>query len=358
MNGTENERQKTTIIKTLAIIGFIVALVFVAWLAVQAVRLAPAAFDTLGSIAASFRNEQTQFTLSTDTTLLNTGEILTVSWTRAGADGTYAFSYQCTDGVVAEIRDESGNLSKVECDTNVPLGKNTESAAVVFSSERSRYADVPYTIEFTPDGEEPQAQTAKVTVVNPAVSEDGLATTDNGTVAEEDNNDSAPPEPRPEPTPEPEETSDPEPPSADIPPVQYRTVPVVVTKMPESDPSGFTDLAATFIGVGTYDTSTKIFTPHSSLEEDERGALRFEVKNIGTKTSDVWYFSATLPTDADFTYKSSANAPLKPNERQIITLQFDDVSKDGSERISATVTGGGDINAANNSFSKTVDIED
>lgn len=349
MNDTSNESQKTTVIKTLAIIGFIVALVFVAWLAVQAVRLAPVAFKTLASIADGLkRDNETEFTIATGASIINTGETLTISWTKPNDDeNKYVFSYQCTDGVTAEIRESTGATSTVACDTEVLLTQQENSLAVTFFSEKSRFVDVPYTIGFGASGE--NKREGLITVVNPEISAHDIPNedTDNISGATPDLNlntgvGDEPPVPAP----------------ASTQPIGHATVPVVVTTIPVSNPNGYTDLAVTFVGIGVYNTDTEKFTVRSFLDEDERGALRFEVKNIGTKTSATWYFSATLPTNPSFTYSSSANAALKPNERQIITLQFDTVSGDSDERIVVAVTGGNDTILTNNSFTKQIEIRD
>lgn len=353
MNETSNDGQKTTVIKTLAIIGFIVALIVVAWLAVQAVRLAPQAFNTLAGIADGLKNEkEPEFTIATGTNIINAGETLTISWTRPSEDGEYVFSYQCADGIAAEMRDSTGALSAIGCGVAMPLADNENSVAVIFSSEKSRFVDVPYTIGFIADGEElAYEREGLITVVNPTISANGVAA-----------NPSSSASPDTDTTPDlglrtgTDEESYAPTPAGTQPATVYRTVPIVVTSVPVSNPNGDTDLAVTFIGVGTYNTSTKKFTAKSSLDEDQRGALRFEVKNIGTKTSTEWYFTASLPTDSDFTYRSNANAPLAPNERQVVTLQFDNVSEDGDERIVVAVTGGNDAVAVNNSFSKRIEI--
>src|SRR3989338_10689916 len=123
MDGVKSEEQKTAVIKVLAIVGFIVALMFVAWLAVQAVRMVPVAFNTLASIANGLRNtdEKDDFALTTGTTLINTGETLAISWPESGMNGAYTFSYHCTDGVVAELSDNTGTLSTLACDTDTPV---------------------------------------------------------------------------------------------------------------------------------------------------------------------------------------------------------------------------------------------
>lgn len=347
MNDSGNERQKAAVIKTLAIIGFIVALIFLAWLAVQAVRLGPSAFRTLGSIAESLRRgrqEDAGFAITPSAETVNTGEMLTILWTPDEREGQYVFSYQCAEGVMTEIKDADGNLSRIECGIDTPLSADSTGLEIVFSSERERTVSIPYTLAFIIEEEERIERTGTVTVVNQSISEEGLAE-----------------------APAAEEPPVNETPLEDIPntglyddepePVRYRTVPVVTTAMPVSNPNGSADLAITFIGVGSYNTETKRFTTKTSLEEGARAALQFAVKNIGTKTSDEWYFSASLPTDPEYTYTSTANTGLRPNERQVITLQFDNVSEDGENRVTASVTGG-DINTANNSFSRTISVSE
>lgn len=360
MNDTQTDTQKTTVIKGLAIIGFIVALVVVAWLAVQAVRLIPTAFRTLASIADGLKSDDTEmddFAITTGANVINTGETLTVSWTPQDVDGIYTFSYQCTDGVVAELPDDAGNLSTVVCDTPTPVSPDDDTVAVIFSSEKRRFVDVPYAIGFAADETDPPVvRESIITVVNPGISAADISESDDNTSDETNIATSTPLEEIPNTglrdEPEPPLAGD----TADAQPSGYTTVPVVTTTVPVSNPNGYTDLSVTFIGVGTYDSGTKTFTPRSSLEEGERGALQFAVKNIGTKTSDVWYFSATLPTDPDFTYRSNANASLKPNERQVVTLQFDNTSTAGTENIIVSVTTTGETITANNSLSKTTGI--
>jgi hypothetical protein len=55
MQQLSTEPQKDRAIKIFATIGFIVTLIFIAWLAVQAVRLVPVAFGTLASIATELK---------------------------------------------------------------------------------------------------------------------------------------------------------------------------------------------------------------------------------------------------------------------------------------------------------------
>ena len=96
------------------------------------------------------------------------------------------------------------------------------------------------------------------------------------------------------------------------------------------------------------------FTRTATIDNDVRGAFQFEVKNIGTKTSDDWEFTATLTSGTEF--EADNQQPLKPNERSVITLGFDAVGDTGVQFFGATVAGGSDRNENNNAFTWAVEI--
>ena len=121
-------------------------------------------------------------------------------------------------------------------------------------------------------------------------------------------------------------------------------------EIPESDPRGFSDLRARFLIFG-YLTSDGDFVRASTLDNDRMGAYKFEVKNVGTKTSAIWQFSALLPDST--TYEQEGQAELRPNERAVITIGFP-VTETGTATLGVTVTAPGDTNSTNNTFSETV----
>ncbi len=92
-----------------------------------------------------------------------------------------------------------------------------------------------------------------------------------------------------------------------------------------------------------------IFT--GKIKTEEAGAIQFEVKNYGTKTSEKWTFDVKLPDGS--TYTSKKQAPLKPNERAVLTIGFlsDD---DTSHTFVVTLDEDTDRNARNDRFSKVV----
>ena len=85
-----------------------------------------------------------------------------------------------------------------------------------------------------------------------------------------------------------------------------------VYQIPTSNPNGIVDLETSYVGVGDSSGLT------DSLEKNDSGVLFFEVKNIGTKTSDDWRFTVSLPDNQ--TYTSERQLALKPNERATLAL--------------------------------------
>jgi hypothetical protein len=337
------EEKKEALTKVLAIAGFIAVIIFAVWLAVQIVKVIPGAFSSLASIADVVYNYngKEELEVSTPNSVVNAGDSFTINWTDMRKQGTYSFSYECTDGVSVEIR-TNGAINSVACDTELDLGDVT-SLELRVSSEKFRFVDVPYTITFTEvDSEEKIAKKSTVTLVNASIPTSGVVdTTDN----EEKE------------TPvvtKPVVTK----PVAPVKPTYTAGKPITTTKYvyvtPVSDPKGKIDLQVTFLGVGTL--VGKTFVPKAVLDADENGALQFEVKNIGTKTSGEWEYEANLPSD--ITYASPDQKGLKPNERAVITLGFSEVSAEGSEKIGVEITTKNDSKQVNNEFTKTIKIVD
>ncbi len=132
--------------------------------------------------------------------------------------------------------------------------------------------------------------------------------------------------------------------------VYYTTIETY--SVPQSDPNGYTDLEISFIAVGRMSSDDR-FYPGESLSEGDRGAIQFQVKNIGTKTSDVWQFLTELPSGA--VTESQMQEPLQPKEYAILTVAFTAPSS-GTKQIGAAVNNSVDATSYNNSFKTTVYI--
>lgn len=352
-NNVSTEK-KGSILNSLAIAGFIGIVVLLAWMSIQLVQLFPSAFSSLASLAEGVNQaadnigdketEMGTLVLSSDTSLISNGEDVTINWSKGDSVGSYVFAYDCTDGVSVAQTDAVTKRS-LNCDTNYNVG-DTNSLSLAIESEKDRYADVSYSISFLKSNDtRPRAAGSDVvTVINDDIN--GFATTkpaDTTDLTVVEPVEVATPEPvnpvvtAPAPT-----TPTPVTPSEPIYTYQY------AYEIPTSDPNGFTDLATTYIGVGT--VSAGRFTA-KLLDQDQDGAIQFSVKNFGTKTSKTWTYSVAMPNGT--IYESKTQTALKPNEETILTIGFR-AGEDTSHTFKVKVVESTDKNTKNNSFSQSV----
>jgi hypothetical protein len=341
MNQVTHE-QKDSVTKTFAIVGFVAAILFAVWLAVQIVSVIPSAFSSLASIADGVYNynEKQTLTVATKNSVVNTGEAFTLSWTNLNRPGSYTFNYACTEGASVEVRSAQGNVIDLDCDTPFILGEKT-TLDVLVSSEKQRFVDIPYTVTHTPKNSKMDVtQThSQITIVNASIP--------TGTIAVEETKE----EETVEGEVAGESTSSEEPEVAYVAP-KPKVVEEVIYAIPTSDPNGKVDLEVTYIGVGTL--VGKTFSRAATIATDEQGAFQFAVRNIGTKTAKSWSYDAQLPAGIEYT--SGPQADLKPNEKAIITIGFEGLSQTGTEKFGATVTAKSDVNKNNNSFTWAVEV--
>lgn len=331
------EEQKEALTKTFAIVGFVAVILLAVWLAVKIVSLMPSAFSSLASLADSVYNypQTTEIKIDSPKSVINVGESTTISWNTFPGDGSYTFRFVCTEGLAIDLR-LGGEVVPATCDTDIDLGNRT-SLDLTVASEKKRFVDVNYTISYT--GASGSFSTDdQITVVN--------ATIPTSVVLEEPKTE----EPTTS-TPKPDVAGE----STDTPiPTPTPTVTEeVIYAIPVSDPNGTTDLAITFLGVGILDAN-KQFIKTGVITLGQTGAFQFEVKNLGTKTSNEWTYSADLP--ADIAYNSSDQKALKPNERAVITLGFSGLTQTGVERFGVSLKTTPDVNTINNSFISAVSV--
>jgi len=340
----------------LIIITFVFAVAAVAWLSVKIVNNVPGSFASLASIAESVKqfeadnasdsnteNETRDMLIVTsDTNVVVAGEQVRLAWTEATTPGSYVFSYGCTDGVAIDLKDANGERS-ISCDTNYNLG-DVNTVALSIDSEKERYVDIPYKLAFlaTNDTEPRASDDAILTVVNNRIQA--------GSTGEETG--ATPPETTP--------ATD-----VPVPSVPFATptptTPVVPTtpgtptytqeftyEIPVSNPNGRTDLAVKYLNVGRIINNRFVV---QTVDNDASGAIQFEVKNFGTKTSEKWEYTVTLPS-GDI-YESPMQNALKPNERAVITIGFGE-SDETSYTFKVAIKVTSDSNRSNNEFSQTV----
>ena len=345
MNDVSHQQKKEAILKSLAVAGFIGIIILIAWLSIQLVSVMPGAFSSLASLAEGVSQYQQSLieengvvplTVTSNTNLAEAGDDVQLSWGAAQVAGHYTFSYACAAGLSVTLQDVAG-LGAVSCDTTYDVGSdNTLNLTVI--SDTERYTDLEYTIAFlgTNDTEPRAAGTASLTVVNGEIG-DRLGVTDEEEAEEA---------PAAEETVTETDTTEPTAPDS------TPSAPVVeqefVYEIPVSDPNGRTDLSVRFLNIGTIVGDT-FFT--GTIKQNEAGALQLEVRNLGTKTSDEWELEMTLPTGG--TFDLDEQAPLKPNERAVVTLGFP-TGDEARHTFVVTIDEPTDQNRLNDRFSQPV----
>jgi hypothetical protein len=335
--------------KVFTAVVLLLVLAAVAWLAMTVVQYAPTAFSSLASLADRMQgNAQVmQFVVTSDTKTIDSGETTTLTWAQANAMGSYTFSYACAEGVAVTAVGIDGDRG-IACDTTYNLGSATE-LTITATSEKAAYEDINYTISFLRQNSAEVAATAQGSLL--IVNETLLAAatpepTEPGTPAE----------------PTPVASSTPAEPMLETPARTTSTTPTRPTTppptteieylyaIPVSDPNGTVDLATRFLNTGRI-TNNRFAV--GALIRGTDSALQFEVRNLGTKTSQTWTYQVVGP---DSTYTSPVQTALKPSERAVITVGFPG-TRDTSHNFIVTITTREDRNRTNDRFVQPVSFQ-
>lgn len=321
----------------LAIAGLIGLIFLIAWLSVQIISIAPSAFSSLASIAAGITQyqeamveESVPLELAGPADVISSGDTVVLSWKAASEAGTYAISFSCVDNVKISVLNEDG-VRDINCGTNYNLGGVTE-VSVIPTIGATEYVEIPYSITYSKLNETTANRTGAATLT--AVNREVVITPDEETEAEKTFEDTTPV------TAPSDET-----PVTTEPTYEYEYA------IPVSNPNGNVDLAIKFVGVGGI-----VNNRYASgiLEQNSSGAVQFEVKNLGTKTSKDWKFSITLPDGS--TYTSDTQTPLKPNERATLTIGIQ-TGDSATHTFVGRISTDEDSSTVNNRFSNTVTIQ-
>lgn len=122
---------------------------------------------------------------------------------------------------------------------------------------------------------------------------------------------------------------------------------------------GKPDLIVTIDSTGYLaSTTADSFVASSTVPAGARPAVEFTVKNIGTNKTGSWRFSAQIPTQTAYVYKSIPQQSLNPGESIQYTLGFTQ-AKTGAQPISITANFDKSVdesNAANDTASTTLTV--
>jgi hypothetical protein len=332
-------RISNTVVRVLAIFGFVAVIVIGMWGAVTLARGVPGAFSNLAaafvSLTSVFVPAGETITVSAPSLTVQAGTPITLSWTheKQNAQGSYTFRYDCVDGAYFASPTASGQDATVYC--NVPFNflNSHDSVTLTPFSTKNRFTDVTVYIDFTPNGSSAATVTGKTTLT---IENDNFATSPGTTTP------TTPSQPA-------------TPPTHTLTPGQTTSQTYPLSGgIPVSNPNGSVDLTAKILEVGVVDKSTGQFisssTPSRSATANSgqyRLAVRFVIENDGTKTSPQFDFNAVLPTLPLYIFSSPMQQALAPGDRIEFTLGFDSFNAAGDGQITVNVDPAGRINELN-----------
>ncbi len=248
----------------LAIIGLIILVIIIVWGLVHLAELSSGWFSSLFEKSAS----TIQIDAPSDAVA---GAPVSVSWQYStSATGTYAFLYQCQNGLqFALINTANNTASGIPCGAafNVTPVSNGIQLLPLLSGTTS--ASVPFTIIFTPTT--------------------GAAVEGSATITIHPGSSTAP--------------------SAPSQPAK--------TTATQSAPSTSYSARRSYAPADLAVTITA-----ESVDQYGNGIVTFNVSNIGGSRSGSYYFSAQLPTSSPAPYTSSLQAPLAAGGYIVDTLRF------------------------------------
>lgn len=341
----ETQTLKSAVVKTLAIVGFLVTIAFFVYITVEGSKRVPEGFASLASIAETINlyRPTKELSIATEKIVVNSTESFQISWTDFRTEGEYTFTYECVPGVRLEVRSENNSLMPIACSDILTLPANVHGLFLTALSDDLRFTDIPLTVAFTNSKTKNTIKhTTKITVVNATIPVRGLGNTGTATttvVAVVDT------EKKPvEVTPVPE------------------TVKPVLPETPTAKPvtptasvkETYTDLSMQILGAGVL--KNDVFEYTKTFNNSAHNAIRFDVGNFGTKTSGTWSFTTILPTGE--VYTSPVQAPLAPQAHMVFTLGFNlDESHGKIVTFTNTLSVAGDAKTGNNSASLSVVVE-
>lgn len=254
----------------------------------------------IGTNLGNLFQREERLTISAGSMTVASGELVTLSINHRGLSknesGTYSIELDCPEGVTVKVDDK-----EVACGQKTEIPSTKDKVEISLATSKERYTDVPIVVRFT--GEENKTLESKLTltVVNRHIASDTPTTGEGKTPVPPKNEGSKTPEKETPKTPKPTTPAKPNQPST-------------VT------PSGIADLRVTAQGIGYIDAQTQRFVRSDSVGRNDQAAARFVIKNIGTKETGNWYFTAILPTRYDKYRRSGKQISLKPGQEMEFVL--------------------------------------
>jgi hypothetical protein len=263
--------------KLLFIVGVLILLALLAWAVLKIVpKIASSIAGVGGAVSGIFASSEVTATLSPQT--VSTGEVSTLKWKHGGQKaGEYSLSYDCVEGVSVTM-EKGGTAKALMCDNEYTLDDEAGEVALTPKlTKKDALADVDFRVIFRDeDGKKVGEDRALLTVT----SGDGYSGADSGSEAATEG---------------------------------------TVETSGSTGSTGSSSTGSTSYSAGT-PADIALYNP-----AENNGRLTFTAGNTGGKSTGVWYFTYSTPTNPQDVFVSPAMSPLAPGEALGITLRFGEV---------------------------------
>lgn len=310
---TNTQKYQVVATKALAVIGLLAVLLLISFSAISLFRYAGKPFSSLLAAAAGLTQifvPAPHLNLVADSTSVQSGSPVSLTWTMKKQSGAYAFSYACLDGFRFDTKDASGKVVTIACGTPFTVDANSSNLIVTPVSTKNHYVDMPVLLTYTANGSETinDSSTLTLTVSNENLGSASTPVTPSKPATGTGNT---------------THTGA----TAGTPTSHTYTYPGTSGSSTYDNPNGTADLAVSVIETGVLDKFTNAFASvaTSSLSRNDRIAVRFVVENLGTKSSGNWHFNVVLPTYPPETFNSDTEPSLAPGDKIEFTIGFDQV---------------------------------
>lgn len=324
------------------VLGLLVLLFAVVWVGMRGFENRASVTEALANAIAgiqAFFTPSERLVISVIDSQIVVNEPFTLVWEHRGktTDGAYTFSYDCKEGVYLSRKGATNLDDTLFCNTEIPLLDSETKLSLTAHGTVLGVIELPVHIAYTENGSPRATLTGDAVLgVQDERFDDATSTDATDTVL----------------TP--------------TTPAQTPGTPTTVTIPVVSTPNlfGKADLSVHVIGYGLVDNSTGVFEakdaiPHT-LPSGKRGAIRFEIVNVGTNVSGEWRFEAELPTSPNYTYTSDDQQTLFPGDKIVYTLGFNKVRNADEDDYRIEVDTRDDVdesNENNNVVNGTVQID-
>lgn len=278
-----NTTTKSILGKILFVVGIIIILIILASLII---RFVPKIFGGLANIGSSIENilGKNEISVTTSDISLENGERFVVSWeSNINKTGLYNISHNCVDNVTVDIETTVG-VRRMICGDTFTLGSSEGSVTLIANlNKENSFSDIPVSINFVDENNKEIATgTVVVTIQN------GDPNAGTGISAQPIENIS-------------EETTDTN--------TQSNTRTSTQTSQPRS-------VVYTNVATGPADLAI------ANISAIGNNRVSFTATNRGGRSTGVWFFTYTTPTNPKETITSPLQMSLGPNQSILYTVTF------------------------------------